>query len=531
MSGSTHHDDFHRREPRYKLISGAEARVLVQPQGSPEPLDAQLIDMSNSGLQLRVQTCLKFDESMAVHILAGELQFDLAASVKWIRQGDGPNWFVGCHIKPELSEDALIQLATIGLLDRRISSRREVKLAGSICGELEGSKATATVRNLSEDGFGVATPVARVVGQRVRVAVHKPYGEPIDVTARVIWQIKTQDGYFCGCAFLNRQHQSELSALADSKDKGLFDAGGAAGRSKRRTSMWVALAALVVFVFPSVIVLLMDGHSTPQVETASKDELASMPREADEASTPSVSKQPDQSFRVKTEPTQEIIWHRGPALVEAGPNELPASDRVTGAPTEVTLAPDAELVAIEGVADSAVVASDGGLPEEINSVPKASEPGVAELAEDVPDESTPHEELVSVTPPQYVVSGENWLTRNFGDEFGLDRAFERARTSNTDTNTNDDEVVGASPPPATGEIDTIAKPEPDTTADAAEPPTTGYRVWTDSTGSYRVVAKLVSVQNGVAKLLKENGRYTSVPIERLSDEDAALAERWAASAE
>jgi hypothetical protein len=528
MSGSTHHDDFHRREPRYKLISGADARVLVQPQGSPEPLDAQLIDMSNSGLQLRVQTCLKFDESMAVHILAGELQFDLAASVKWIRQGDGQNWFVGCHIKPELSEDALIQLATIGLLDRRVSSRREVKLTGSICGELEGSKATAMVRNLSEDGFGLATPVARVVGQRVRVAVHRPNGEAIDVTARVIWQIKTHDGYFCGCAFLNRQHQSELSALADSKDKGLFERGGGPGRSKRRTSMWVALAALVVFVFPSAIVLLMDGHSRPQVETASNVDPTSAPREADKAPMPSVSEQPDQSFRVKTEPTQEIIWHTGPALVEAGPDELPVGDRLANDPVEAAPVPGAELIVIEDAADSADMAREDGLPEDTHMVFKATEPDIAEVTASVPGESASSADIVKVTPPQYVVSGENWLTRYFGNEFGLDRAVALAQSSSSHVN---DDAVAASTPPPPAAISTIAKLEPDTTADVAEVPTTGYRVWTDSSGNYRVVAKLVSVQNGVAKLLKENGRYTSVPIERLSKEDAAMAERWAVTGE
>jgi hypothetical protein len=528
MSGSTHHDDFHRREPRYKLISGAEARVLVQPQGSPEPLDAQLIDMSNSGLQLRVQTCLKFDESMAVHILAGELQFDLAASVKWIRQGDGQNWFVGCHIKPELSEDALIQLATIGLLDRRVSSRREVKLTGSICGELEGSKATAMVRNLSEDGFGLATPVARVVGQRVRVAVHRPYGEAIDVTARVIWQIKTQDGYFCGCAFLNRQHQSELSALADSKDKGLFERGGGPGRSKRRTSMWVALAALVVFVFPSVIVLLMEGHSTPLVETASKEgPSSSTPATARDAAADAPAldaKQPERPAEKSSERPEIVVWD-GPSTVKNVPDAPASSDRTAVDTEEGTLVPDAELVVIEGNPDEATT----------DAVFKATEPDIAATTDiaatpvEVTVQAAPVQQAETVAPLQYTVSGENWITRFFGNEHVLNRAVELAQLSSGNVD-EESPTVSVNPPEPTT-VGSVSQAEPDVNAETSDPPTTGYRVWSDSTRSYRVVAKLVSVQNGVAKLLKENGRYTSVPIERLSSEDAEFARRWVSSSQ
>jgi hypothetical protein len=51
---------------------------------------------------------------------------------------------------------------------------------------------------------------------------------------------------------------------------------------------------------------------------------------------------------------------------------------------------------------------------------------------------------------------------------------------------------------------------------------TAMRVWTDNTGKHRVLARLVSVSETHVRLLKENGKYTTVPFERLSDGDLAF---------
>jgi hypothetical protein len=45
------------------------------------------------------------------------------------------------------------------------------------------------------------------------------------------------------------------------------------------------------------------------------------------------------------------------------------------------------------------------------------------------------------------------------------------------------------------------------------------RHWVDSTGSYTVDARLVAVGEGNVRLLKANGRTTTVPFSRLSNED------------
>jgi hypothetical protein len=46
-----------------------------------------------------------------------------------------------------------------------------------------------------------------------------------------------------------------------------------------------------------------------------------------------------------------------------------------------------------------------------------------------------------------------------------------------------------------------------------------YRNWKDNTGNYKVRAKLVVIYGDSVRLLKDSGRYTTVPFSRLSDND------------
>ena len=45
------------------------------------------------------------------------------------------------------------------------------------------------------------------------------------------------------------------------------------------------------------------------------------------------------------------------------------------------------------------------------------------------------------------------------------------------------------------------------------------RTWTDDTGEYKTVGRLVEVLDGKIRILKENGRLTTVPLSRLSQAD------------
>src|SRR5206468_2729224 len=45
------------------------------------------------------------------------------------------------------------------------------------------------------------------------------------------------------------------------------------------------------------------------------------------------------------------------------------------------------------------------------------------------------------------------------------------------------------------------------------------RVWTDESGEFQVTARLALILDGKVRLLKETGKYTTVPIEKLSAAD------------
>ncbi len=45
------------------------------------------------------------------------------------------------------------------------------------------------------------------------------------------------------------------------------------------------------------------------------------------------------------------------------------------------------------------------------------------------------------------------------------------------------------------------------------------RSWTDNTGNYRVNARMVSIGETTVRLLKDTGKYTTVPLTRLSADD------------
>jgi hypothetical protein len=51
---------------------------------------------------------------------------------------------------------------------------------------------------------------------------------------------------------------------------------------------------------------------------------------------------------------------------------------------------------------------------------------------------------------------------------------------------------------------------------------TAARVWTDNTGKFQVRARLVDVGPSHVRLLKETGKYTTVPFSRLSSDDRAF---------
>jgi hypothetical protein len=63
------------------------------------------------------------------------------------------------------------------------------------------------------------------------------------------------------------------------------------------------------------------------------------------------------------------------------------------------------------------------------------------------------------------------------------------------------------------------KPEPQTTPKVTDALPPGFRIWSDSTGRYKIRAKFGGAIFGKVKLIKEDGSTVQLPLEKLSDED------------
>jgi len=254
---------------RHRLSRDADVRAIIQREGKDEPIDALLVDVSSNGIQLRVSVGLKFEESVAVHIVAKEMEFDVAGVVRWLRPADKESWYVGCRIQPAFSEEALSHLASMGCIERRGSAREAIRLTATVCGELEHNQQAAIVHNLSADGLGLATPEPRTVGQQIIVHVPALDGATISFPARVQWQLQAPDGYICGCSSTDREFYGRLCELIEVKSmaSGFRDPPGL--NWSPRHSLWVALAVLILFIFPTLLVITVEAD--PSAANAAKE--------------------------------------------------------------------------------------------------------------------------------------------------------------------------------------------------------------------------------------------------------------------
>jgi hypothetical protein len=400
----------HSRNLRHRVKSDAGVRVIIRRNGDTEPIDALLVDVSQNGLQLRVSVGLTFEEAIAVHIVASDSVFELAAVVKWLRPADKESWYVGCRIQPAFSEEALTQLVSMGCIDRRGAARNNIRLTASVCGELELSQKAAVIHNLSEDGFGLASPEPRVVGQQIIVRVPGLDDQTISFPARVQWQLQLPDGFICGCSSSDRDFHGRLCELVEVRSMAsqLRDPPGF--DPTPRYSLWIALAVTLLFVFPTLLVILVEADSS--------------------------------------------------AATSAMRN------------VDVNIAAPAAVAAVDA--------------EESQTAPAAPAAGGAQPTDDGQARADS--------------SGDAAAAVGRGEPPILERT-----------------QPAASAPSAAHRLNAIA-------TDDNSP--LGYRTWTDDTGRYRVVARLVAVEGESVRLEKENGRTATVPFARLSHADVEYARHW-----
>ena len=139
-------------------------------------------------------------------------------------------------------------------------------------------------------------------------------------------------------------------------------------------------------------------------------------------------------------------------------------------------------------------------------------------ADDIPDATLPATDL-----PEEDNDLQDLLndSRSGLSSSGMD---EIAETSGIDSA----DVIGDSGDSLDGLFDDSAEANATEVSDSPDESLSLFEVreWTDNTGEYKVLAKLVQINENGVRLLKETGKHTTVSFDRLSKSDRALVERF-----
>jgi hypothetical protein len=152
--------------------------------------------------------------------------------------------------------------------------------------------------------------------------------------------------------------------------------------------------------------------------------------------------------------------------------------------------------------------------------------------DDLFKDTTPAPTAPDATAPAEPAPGEQPKAEGVDDLFKetaepkLDAPAAPAEAAPTDATPE----APAEQPKAEGVDDLFSEPAPGSDKSAAATSPSAMRLWTDNTGKYHVMGRLVMVSQTHVRLLKENGRYTTVPFSRLSQPDIAFVrEAWTGS--
>ena len=106
--------DIAPRNPRHETAATARLKMDVQWQSASAggACDAQLVDLSRCGFQLRVPVSLQPQVTIAAHLQdeTGGLQLDLSGQICWCREDGHGHWLVGCQSDRELDWETMGEL-------------------------------------------------------------------------------------------------------------------------------------------------------------------------------------------------------------------------------------------------------------------------------------------------------------------------------------------------------------------------------------------------------------------------------------
>jgi hypothetical protein len=253
MSSETQEVEQPPRMKRHRLRRGKPIRVTVERQSGSTPEEAELLDISRSGMKVAVPIHLALHEAVQLKLEVPDLDTSLSlpATVCWSRPGEGDIWRVGCQFSPPLPESTLAQLAEGGFLQRRQNPREEVAIEASIRWEAAEQSSDVRITDLSTGGFCLLCYQPGKVGDRLLLEVTDASGELTRIPARAQWQRQADEGvltgqplFFIGCMFLHNQGYQTLRDIARPAE--IDPPAKAPAARRRRKGWWAAVAALGV---------------------------------------------------------------------------------------------------------------------------------------------------------------------------------------------------------------------------------------------------------------------------------------------
>ena len=221
-----HPDDETEENTKYHCDNPETIRVVVS-RGEgiyPAAVEARLVDISQRGTKLVLESNLSQGEAITLSLQTAEFEMAAPAVVRWCQLSRGGRWYVGCEFTPTLQPTGLTKLAEAGYLERRRTPRRDANVFTTACWELGEMPHAVVVKNMSPGGFCIVSPWP--VNENGLLTI-SPENEDIQITGQVCWQRKLARGYLVGCYFTNDKDFFILRKLVSRlQDEGV---GGAVG--------------------------------------------------------------------------------------------------------------------------------------------------------------------------------------------------------------------------------------------------------------------------------------------------------------
>lgn len=241
-----------RKEKRFRLqASDLAVRVSRRSKSGTETGDAEAfealpIDVSYSGIKLRSNRPLQFEEVLGLEFTSdtAEVNFKAAAEVRWTRKDEGEVWVIGCRIATGLTEDAINKLSTAGALERRRGRRTITNLIAELMIPGEAMRRRITILDYSGQGVRFSSPVEVPVGKPLKIVLRNDLQYELEVVVDSRWCRSFDSGYLVGCE-VSKGYQTKFRRWMEWLSKAPEEE----ERSPLMVAAWAAVAISYALVF------------------------------------------------------------------------------------------------------------------------------------------------------------------------------------------------------------------------------------------------------------------------------------------